>query len=251
MSNTKLVVITGASSGIGSDTAIEFAKKGYKLLLLARRLEKLEQLVNDSANELSPQNTVIHQCDVSQMDQIQAGIEKAKKYFGIQHVDCLINNAGLMLLQPLSIQPIQDQTQMFDTNVKGMLNGIHAVIKDMVDNQEGTIINVSSVGGRITFASSAVYCGTKHAVHAISETLRSEVAGSKVRVVVISPGYVETELLGHNEKESSDNLEVMIKSWSLGALSGKDIADSILYAYEAPKHVNIREICLAPTEQSL
>ncbi|EFC43274.1 predicted protein [Naegleria gruberi] len=248
---SKLVVITGASSGIGATTAVEFAAKGYKLLLLARRLDRLEQLVKDSSNSLSFENTVIHQCDIIQVDQIKEGIEKAKKQFNISSVDCLINNAGVMLLQPLLTQPLSDQNQMFDTNVKGLLNASHAVLKEMVENKQGTIINISSIAGTKSFPSAAAYCGTKHAVHAISETLRSEVAGSKVRVVIVSPGFTESELLGHNEKENSEGFEAMVNSWEMGALKSKDIADAILYAYEAPKHVCVREIKLAPTEQTV
>ena len=245
----KLVVITGASSGIGEATAVLFAQKGYKLLLLARRKDRLEELVNDSRYSFNQDNTLIHQCDVTNVEDIRTGVELATKKFNLP-VDCFINNAGIGHSSPLSEQSLDKQYAVIDVNIKGVLNGINVVAKDMVQRQAGTIINISSIAGRKTIDGASVYCGSKFAVHAISETLRSEVASSKVRVVLISPGVTESEITGHDEK-LHEMVEGMKKGLTLGILKAQDVAESILYAYQAPPHVCLREIVLAPTEQSL
>ena len=201
--SAKLIVITGASSGIGAAAAVAFSKKGHNLLLLARRVELLENLLNDPSNTLSHENTLISACDVTNIDQIRNGIIKAQEKFN-SPVDCLINNAGVMYIDALVDQPIEKQTQMYQTNVIGILNGINVVLLDMIQRQTGTIINVSSIAGRKSFPSLTAYCGTKFAVNGLSESLRAEVSGSKVRVVVVSPGSTETELLHQNSQEKQD-----------------------------------------------
>lgn len=182
MENKKpLIVITGASSGFGAETAKMLSAEGHPLLLLARRVENMEAL--------NLPNTICEKVDVCDAESIKKAIKKAEAEYG--PVDCLINNAGVMLLGGLDTQDPKEWKQMFDVNVIGLLNGIDAVISDMKSRNTGTIINISSIAGKKSFPSHAAYCGTKFAVHGISETLRSEVAMNNVRVITIAPGAAE------------------------------------------------------------
>ena len=191
MSDKKLVVITGASSGIGKATALMFAEQGYSLLLLARRVEKLK--------ELNLKNTICAEVDVTDFDKVKLTIQNAEKIYGT--TSCLINNAGSMLLGSIETQNIKEWKSMFDLNVLALMNATQVVLPDMKKNKTGTIINISSIAGKKTFQAHSAYCGTKFAVHAISESIREEVASSNVRIITIAPGAVETELLSH----TSDN----------------------------------------------
>ncbi|SFD79522.1 SDR family oxidoreductase [Pseudoalteromonas denitrificans] len=235
----KLIVITGASSGIGEAIAKHFSELGHPLLLIARRLDKLKAL--------NLPNTLCEQVDITNKATFEAAVEKAQSLYG--PVDCLINNAGVMLLGQVSEQaPAQWQT-MFDVNVMGLLNGMQTVLAPMIQANTGTIINISSIAGRKTFGDHAAYCGTKFAVHAISENIREEVADSNVRVVTIAPGAVETELLSHT---TSDNIKAGYESWKDsmgGAISPDDIARTVIFAYNQPQNVCIREIVVAATKQ--
>ncbi|RKP43867.1 SDR family oxidoreductase [Trinickia fusca] len=234
-----LIVITGASSGIGAATARLLSAKGHPLLLLARRIDRMEAL------ELP--NTLCRAVDVTRREAMMAAIAEAESRFG--PVDAIVNNAGVMLLGEMARQSPDEWERMLDVNVKGLLNGIHAVLEGMVARKHGTIINISSIAGRKTFPSHVAYCGTKFAVHAISENLREEVSGQNVRVITIAPGAVETELLGHTTDQAiKDGYE----SWKQdmgGVLKAQDIASAIDYAYAQPQNVCIREIVLAATRQ--
>lgn len=235
----KLVVITGASSGFGRETAIKLSKEGHPLLLLARRVEKCE--------ELNLPNTLCKKVDVTDMETFRAAIKEAEEKFG--KVDCIINNAGVMLLGVAADQEVSEWDRMIDVNIKGLLNGIHLVLKDMVERNNGTIINISSIAGRKIFGNHAVYCGTKYAVHAITDAVREEVCGSNVRVIVIAPGACETELLSHT---TSDDIKSSYGEWKdamEGALEPEHVANAIIYAYQQPQHVCIREIVIAKTGQ--
>ncbi|MDA9557875.1 SDR family oxidoreductase [Vibrio sp.] len=234
-----LVVITGASSGIGEAMARRFSEAGHPLLLVARRVEKLEAL--------NLPNTLCEKVDVTDKANFEAAIAKAEAEYGT--VDCLINNAGVMLLEQVDTQDPNEWKRMFDVNVIGLLNGMQAVLAPMKERNTGTIINVSSIAGKKTFPSHAAYCGTKFAVHAISENVREEVAASNVRVTVIAPGAVETELLSHT---TSDQIKDGYTDWKEGmggVLNADDVARSTLFAYQQPQSVCIREIALAPTKQ--
>ncbi|MCG8425815.1 MAG: SDR family oxidoreductase [Chromatiales bacterium] len=234
-----LIAITGASSGIGAAIAQAFSTAGHPLLLLARRIDRLEALALP--------NTLCCQVDVSDRQAIIDAISQAEEKFG--PVDCLINNAGVMLLGQLAHQQPSEWQQMFDVNVMGVLNGIHAVLPAMQTRKGGTIINISSVAGRKTFPSHAAYCGTKFAVHAISENLREEVADDNVRIITIAPGAVETELLSHTTSQAIiDGYEQWKKDMG-GAITAEDIANSTLFAYQQPQNVCIREIVVAATRQ--
>ena len=238
MNNKKpLIAITGASSGIGEAVAKMFSKSGYPVLLMARRVEKLEAL--------SLPNSISRRVDVTRSKEIQMALEEAQEKFG--PVDCLINNAGIMYLDQPWKQPLDEWKAMLDVNVLGVLNGIHLVLGGMVQRKTGTIINIGSLAGRKTFPRHAVYCATKFAVHALSETIREEVSQSNVRVITIAPGPVETELIMHTANEEYQ------RDWWEGAgtpLLSEDIARSIIFAYEQPQSVCLREIVITPTKLS-
>ncbi|KMV28419.1 SDR family oxidoreductase [Photobacterium swingsii] len=234
-----LVVITGASSGIGEATARHLSEQGYALLLLARRVERLEAL--------NLPNTLCRKVDVTDVTSFKAAIEEAEAQYG--KVDCLINNAGVMLLGLVHEQNPLEWQNMVNVNILGLMNGIHCVLADMKARKGGTIINISSVAGRKTFPSHAAYCGTKFAVHAMSENIREEVASEDVRVITIAPGAVETELLSHT---TSEEIKAGYEDWKQdmgGILAPQDIANAISYAYNQPQNVCIREIVLAATRQ--
>ncbi|EQL89687.1 short chain dehydrogenase family protein [Vibrio parahaemolyticus 10290] len=187
----KLVVITGASSGIGEAIARRFSEEGHPLLLVARRVERLEAL--------NLPNTLCEKVNVTDQASLITAIEKAEAQFG--PADVLVNNAGVMLLGQIDTQDAAEWKRMFDVNVLGLLNGMHSVLASMKARNSGTIINISSIAGKKTFPDHAAYCGTKFAVHAISENVREEVAASNVRVTTIAPGAVETELLSHTTSQ--------------------------------------------------
>jgi len=233
------IIITGASSGIGKATAQLLSKKGYPLLLLGRRIEKMQ--------DLDLPNCLCEKVDVTDRRGLLSAYTKAKKQFS--QVGGIINNAGLMLLGEMENQDPQEWQNMIDVNISAVLNGIHTVLPDMVAANAGTIINISSIAGRKTFPNHGVYCATKFAVHGLSESLREEVANHDIRVVTIAPGVVQTELLGHT---SSEKIISEYESWKADVgkvLDPEDVAHAILYAYEQPKHVCVREIVLAATRQ--
>ncbi len=237
---SKLVVITGASSGIGKATAIRLSKAGYSLLLLARRIEKLE--------ELNLPNTLCRKVDVTDLVSFQNAVAEAEAKFGA--VDLLVNNAGIMLLGNAINQNPEEWQQMINVNVMGVLNGVKIVLAKMVERNTGTIVNISSIAGRKTFPDHAAYCATKFAVHALTENIRGEVAGSNVRMTVIAPGVVETELLSHTTDAAIiDGYNTWKANTIKQGLNPDDIARAIEFAYSQPQNVCIREIVIADTKQ--
>lgn len=235
----KLIVITGASSGIGEAIARRLSDAGHPLLLLARRVERLQAL--------NLPNTLCEEVDVTDQASFFAAIEKAQAQFG--PVDGLVNNAGVMLLGQIDTQDATEWKRMFDVNVIGLLNGMQAVLSPMIAQNHGTIINISSIAGKKTFPNHAAYCGTKFAVHAVSENVREEVAAANVRVTTIAPGAVETELLSHT---TSQDIKDGYDDWKTdmgGVLAADDVARAVEFAYNQPQNVCIREIALAPTKQ--
>lgn len=235
----KLVVITGASSGIGAATAKAFSEAGYPLLLLARRLARMEAL--------GLPNTICREVDVLDRTSLGDAVASAEAEFG--PVEFLINNAGIMLNGDPSVQDPEEWDRMIDVNLKGVMNGIHAVLPGMVERESGTIVNLGSIAGRKTFGAHSVYCGTKFGVHAITETIREEVSQKNVRLITMAPGMVGTDLVNHSTDE-----EAKAGWWDYakqigGPLEPEDIADAILYACQAPQRVCIREIVICPTRQ--
>lgn len=241
----KRVWITGASSGIGAATARSLAAEGASLILSARRVERLEAL----AAELQALGTDVRlePVDVSNRAAMAAVGERLVAAGG---VDILINNAGTMPISPIISGRVDEWEQMIDVNIKGVLYAIHAVYPGMAERKSGHIVNISSVASRVTFQSAGVYAGTKHAVRAISDTLRKEAIRFGVRVTDIQPGSVATELpdsIGHEKirKAVKDNM------YAEGSpiLQPEDIASAILYAVTQPAHVDVSELLIRPLIQ--
>ncbi len=234
-----LVVITGASSGIGAAIAKRFSEAGHPLLLVARRVEKLEAL--------QLPNTLCRQVDVTDANALHAAITEAEAQYG--PVDCLVNNAGLMLLGQIDTQSPAEWQAMYDVNVLALLNGMQAVLGDMKAHNHGTIINISSIAGKKAFPNHAAYVGTKFAVSAISDNVREEVADTGVRVMSICPGAVETELLSHTTSDTIINDYEAWKESMGGVLVADDIARAAAFMYAQPQSVNIRDITITATRQ--
>lgn len=239
----KVVVITGASSGLGEATARFLAKKGAKVVLGARRTEKLEAIVQDIRAEGGQAEFI--GMDITKPQEVQALIEKALSAFG--QIDVLVNNAGLMSIAPLSELKVDEWNRMIDINIKGVLYGIAATLPVFQKQNFGHFINLASVAGIKVFSpGGTVYSGTKFAVRAISEGLRHEVGGT-IRTTTIEPGAVESELkFGSSHKESSEFVTDFYKQ----AIPADSVARAIAYAIEQPADVDINEIVLRPTSQA-
>lgn len=234
-----LVIITGASSGIGAAIAQRFSQAGHPLLLVARRLERVEAL--------GLPNALCRGVDVTDAQAFRAAIEEAEAAHG--PADLLINNAGVMLLGQLDTQDPAEWQRMFDVNVLALLNAMQAVLADMKVRGRGTILNISSVAGKKSFPNHAAYVGSKFAVSSITENVREEVADSNVRIMAIHPGAVDTELIGHTTNPDIINGYEEWKASMGGVLAADDIARAATFMYEQPQNVNIRDITLAPTRQ--
>lgn len=192
-------------------------------------------------------NTLCRKVDVVDRDAVMAAVKEAETKFG--PTDLLINNAGVMLLEKMENQDPKEWDTMIDVNVRGVLNAMHAVVSQMTARQGGTIVNISSVAGRKLFGNHTAYCGTKFFVHTVSEGLREEVAGRNVRVSVVAPGAVSTELLSHT---TNDGIKAGYEDWKTqigGALSPASVVGAIKYIYEQPQEVHIREVVLTATKQ--
>ena len=244
MIQDKVVVITGASSGIGHSTAKALAKKGAKIVAGARRLDRLETLkkeITDDGGEIT-----ICETDVTKKADCDNLVKQALDKYGT--VDVLVNNAGLMPLSFVKSLKVDEWDRMIDVNIKGVLYCTAAVVPTMTEKKSGHIINISSVAGRVVFPSGSVYCATKHAVTAFSEGLRQEFSPrSNIRVTCIEPGVVETELLSTITDESLQSfIETAKKTQGLKA---DDIANAILFAVQSPEHMNVNEILVRPTTQ--
>ncbi|WP_087505827.1 SDR family oxidoreductase [Neiella marina] len=235
----RLVVITGANSGVGLQVAKTFAAHGYPLLLLDLKTDVVEPLA--LANSLS------RQVDITNLEALEKAVDEAEQLFG--PVDCLINNAGIMYMDQVTEQDPQQWQLMFNVNVMGLMNGIAAVVNKMKNNGRGTIINMGSLGGIKLIENQTVYCATKHAVHGVSEGLRQELALANVRVTTIAPGAIETNLLALTEKREFADVQDNWAKQIGGILVSEDIANTMLFVYQQPQNVCLREVVLAPTKQ--
>ena len=234
-----LVVITGASSGIGEATARAFSREGHPLLLLARRVDRMEAL--------GLPDTMIRGVDVRDRPAIVAAVREAEDRFG--PADCLFNNAGIARLGDVTRQDPADWDESIAININGVMNAVHAVMPGMIARGSGTIVNMSSIAGRKTYPDHTVYCGTKYFVHGMSDSLRAHLAPHDVRVIVISPGVIETEVLDHVKDETTLAAYRANKVRIGGGIGADHVADSILFAYRMPQNVLIQEICITPTRQ--
>jgi NADP-dependent 3-hydroxy acid dehydrogenase YdfG len=234
-----LVVITGASSGIGAATAEAFSRAGHPLLLLARRVDRMESL--------GLPKTICRKVDVRDRKAVKDAIVNAEAQYG--PTDCLFNNAGIARLGNVIRQDPKEWDEQIDINVNGVMNGVHAVMDGMVERKRGTIVNMSSIAGRKVYPDHTVYCGTKYFVHGMSDSLRQHLAPHDVRVIVISPGVIETEVLdGITDQKTLANYKAN-KVKIGGGISADHVADSVLFAYQMPQNVLIQEICITPTRQ--
>ncbi len=244
-------VITGASSGIGEATAVALDRLGVRLVLAARRTDRLDALAARITADGGHALAVT--CDVTDRAQVAHVAERTLETFG--RIDILINNAGVMPLSPMAKCRFEDWDLIVDVNIKGALYAIGSVLPTMLTQGTGHIINVSSVAGRVVFSRAAVYCGSKFALHAISEALRLELAeragddGNSIRVTTIAPGVVDTELRNSIADEDTRRAVEPYYRSIRKELRGEDIADAIVAALEAPPHVGINEILLRPTSQ--
>ena len=245
MIKDKVVLITGASSGIGYASALALSNAGAKIVAGARRVDRLEKL----QNEISSSNgqIMIQKLDVTKKEECDSFVENTIKKFG--GVDILINNAGLMPLSFIKNLKIDEWDKMVDVNLKGVLYCTASVIPHMINQKNGHIINISSVAGRIVFPSGSVYCATKHAITAFSEGLRQELSQRyNIRITCIEPGVVATELTDTITDQALSSFVEKTKQ-SESSLQATDIANTILYALESPKHVNVNEILIRPVSQ--
>lgn len=237
----KVIVITGASSGIGEATAKLLAENGAKVVLGARRNERLENIVADIRKQ--GKTAEFKTVDVSKRVDMKTFIDFAKYKFG--HVDVIVNNAGIMPLSPMSALKVGEWDKMIDVNIRGVLNGIAAGLPIMEAQGYGQFINVASVGAHVVIPTGVVYCATKYAVWAISEGLRQE--SEKIRVTTISPGVVETEL-GSDITDTSS--QAALRELRKTSLDPNSIAKAILFAVSQPDGVDVNEVIVRPTASS-
>ncbi len=241
----KVALVTGASSGIGAATAKKLAFYGVKVGLAARRLDRLQSLA-DEINAAGGDAVAI-EMDVTDQASVDRGVQKLLQQYGT--IDIAFNNARLMPISDISSLKVNEWHRMVDVNLKGLLNTVAAVLPTMQEKKSGHIINTSSIAGRKTFPGLGVYCATKHAVAAFSDILRMEVAPKyNIRVTSVQPGAVESELFEHISDANYRRQMEQLKE-QMTFLKSEDIADSIVFALQAPNHVDLAELFIMPTNQ--
>lgn len=239
----KVVVITGASSGLGAETARHLVEAGAKVVLGARRLDRLEAL----ATELGLSKEAAFKVDVTDREQVKALVDHAVKLHG--RIDVMINNAGLMPLAPLEMMRFDEWDQCIDVNIKGVLWGIAAALPYFKEQKSGQFINVSSVAGHTISAGGAIYSATKYSVRVISEALRKEVKPYNIRTTVLSPGAVDTELPASVGAPGVN--EAIVDYYKNNAIPADSFARCVLFAMSQPENIDINEILFRPTVQEL
>ena len=242
----RLVLVTGASSGIGAACARKFAAEGAKLILNARRNDRLEELASFLRKQFDTKCLLLP-FDVRELEKVKAGLDNLPKEW--QEIDVLINNAGLSRgLDKLPEGDIEDWEEMIDTNVKGLLYVTRFVLPGMVKRNRGHIVNVASIAGIYSYPGGNVYGATKAAVRILSENLRVDLLGTPIRVSTVSPGLVETEF---SEVRYHGDKERAAKTYrGLTPLTAEDIADVVSFCVTRPSHVNINEVTLMPVDQA-
>jgi NADP-dependent 3-hydroxy acid dehydrogenase YdfG len=239
----RVAVVTGASSGIGEATARALSDAGASVAIGARRADRLEAL---AGNLTGPK--LVREVDVSDEEQARAFVQAAHDELGGLHI--LVNNAGVMLLGPVAGADIGEWRQMIDVNLLGLLYCTHAALPLLEANGGGDIVNVSSVAGRRADAGAAVYNMTKFGVHAFSEALRQEALHQGIRVTIVAPGFVDTELQGHNTNPLVRQATARAREQIGEVLQPEDIADAIVHAVTRPPHVCVNEVLVRPTGQA-
>lgn len=242
----KIVLITGASSGIGESCAKMFAQAGAKLILIARRQKRLEKLAEQLSKEYDCDLHLLP-LDVGNRSLVTSAIDNLLKPWSA--VDILINNAGLSRgLDKLHEASIQDWEEMIDTNIKGLLYMTRAIVPGMVNRGQGHVINIGSIAGHQTYPGGSVYCATKAAVKSISEGLKQDLLGTPIRVTSVDPGMVETEFSNvrfHGDNERADKVYQ-----GLTPLTADDVADVVFFCATRSPHVNINQVILMPVDQA-
>jgi len=235
-----LVAITGASSGIGEATARAFAAAGHPVLMMARRINKMQAM--------GLPDSICREVDVRDREKIAAAVADAEREYG--PVDMMFANAGIARLADIGRQDPAEWDEMIDINTKGVLNTVHAVMADMMARKHGTLVLMGSIAGRKVYPDHTVYCGTKYFIHAIAESLRGYLSTHDVRVMVVSPGVINTEVL--NAVTDAETLAAYTANkQKMGGGIGADIvADLILNAYRLPQKALVQEICITPTRQT-
>jgi NADP-dependent 3-hydroxy acid dehydrogenase YdfG len=239
----RVAAVTGASSGIGAATAAALSRAGATVALAARRRDRLDELAGQLENPVS-----VHEVDVADEGQARGFIESVNEEHGGLHI--LVNNAGVMLLGPVVAADVADWRRMLDVNLWGLLVCTHTALPLIGQSGGGDIVNVSSVAGRRADAGAAVYNMTKFGVHAFSEALRQEALHAGVRVTVVAPGFVDTELQGHNTQPVVVQAMAKAREQIGEVLAPEDIADAIVHAVTRPPHVCVNEIVVRPTGQA-
>ena len=244
-----VALVTGASSGIGEATAESLAAGGATVVVAARRVDRLKDLAGRI--EQAGGQALVHEADVTDEDQVRTMVERTVGELG--RLDTLVNNAGVMLLGPMQQAPIGEWRRMIQLNLLGLMYCTHAALPHLLEaagdgpRQVADVVNVSSVAGRVARSGSGAYNATKFGVGAFSESLRQEVTERHVRVTIIEPGAVTTELGSHNRPEVQ---EAMAKRFGgMERLESKDIAEAVSFAVTRPRHVSVNEILIRPTEQ--
>lgn len=242
----RAIAITGASSGIGEATALACAAAGWSVALAARRADRIEALAQRIEREHAGVRALAIPADVGEEEQARAFVERAHGELG--RLDGLVNNAGVMLLGPIDGAPTEEWRRMIHVNLFGVLYCTHAALPLMRAQGSGDIVNVSSVAGRVARAGSGVYNLTKWGVNAFSEALRQECVGAGIRVTIVEPGAVVTELPEHNRPEIRE--QIARRFGDVVPLQAEDIANAIVFALGQPPHVSVNELLVRPSNQA-
>jgi NADP-dependent 3-hydroxy acid dehydrogenase YdfG len=243
-----VALVTGASSGIGEAAALALAAEGATVAIAARRRDRLEQVVERIGNDA---DVLVIETDITDEAAARAMVERTVTEFG--RLDTVVNNAGVMLLGPIVDAPVEEWRRMVQLNLLGLLYTTHAALPHLLDaagrepRRVADLVNVSSVAGRAARQGSGVYNATKFGVGAFSESLRQEVTGRHVRVSLVEPGAVRTELAGHNRPEVLETLRANFSQTEI--MRAEDIAESIVFTVTRPRHVAVNEVLIRPTEQ--
>ncbi len=241
-----VALVTGASSGIGEATAVALSEQGARVAIAARRMDRLRELAGRIGD-----GALVIEADVGAHEQAEQAVQRTVDELG--RLDILINNAGVMLLGPIEDAPLDEWARMLDVNVRGVLHCAHAALPHLLkaaeDSPRGVadMVNISSVAGRVARLGSGVYNMTKHGLGAFSESLRQEVTQRHVRVSLVEPGAVETELPGHNRPEIQETIHGTFGH--IERLQAPDIAEAITYIVTRPRRVAVNELLIRPTEQ--
>ncbi|MBU1355741.1 MAG: SDR family oxidoreductase [Candidatus Edwardsbacteria bacterium] len=242
----KIVLITGASSGIGQASAVEFAKHGAKLILAARRKDRLDELASKLVNEHKAEVLTL-ELDVRNQKDVQKAIDGLPAEWA--NIDILLNNAGLSRgLEKIQEGVIQNWEEMIDTNIKGLLYVTRAVMPGMVKRNSGHIVNIGSIAGHEVYPGGNVYCATKHAVKALNKAMRMDAFGTNIRVSSIDPGMAETEFSLVRFRGDSEKAKKVYQGTR--PLQAEDIAQAVVWSCTRPSHVNIEDMIITATDQA-